>query len=88
MADITLNFNTTAKQDAKLSKVLTSVNAERVQNELPPFADIQTYLRFIVIETVKSYVKRQGEIDAVAIGTAYDEAADSVKATVATALGL
>jgi hypothetical protein len=88
MANIDISFNTTAKQDLKLAKILATVNADRIQQELPPFDDITTYLRFIVIETVKAYVKRQNELDVALRASAYDAASDEIKAQVDTILGL
>lgn len=88
MANINLSFTTNAKQDAKLAKVLAAVNAERAQQELPQFATVQDYLSFIVIEVVKSYVKRQHEIDAAAVAQAFDAASDEQKAAAQAALGM
>ena len=61
MAQINLTFNTTAKQDAKLAKVLAQVNAQRaaVSPPLDPFATIQDYLYALIVDAVKSYVKQQ-----------------------------
>jgi hypothetical protein len=88
MAQINLTFNTTAKQDNKLAKVLVAVNAQRAQQELPPFADIETYFKFVLVEAVKGWVAQQTAVDAAAVGSAYESADDSVKAQVASALGL
>lgn len=88
MAQINLIFNTSAKQDAKLAKVLNAVNAERVKQELPPLAAIEDYFKLVLIEAVKGWVQQQTAIDAASVGAAYENAADAVKAQVAQALGL
>ena len=76
MANIVLEFNTSAAQDAKLAKVLVRINAERVAAEEEEFATIEEYLRWVLIEAVKSYIKTQETLDGDTIGDAY-EAADS-----------
>jgi hypothetical protein len=88
MANINLTFTTTTKQDAKLAKVLLAVNAQRVQQELPPFATIEDYFKFVLVEAVKGWVAQQSAVDAAAVGNAYEAATDAVKAQVAAALGL
>ena len=87
MANISITFNTTAAQDKKLAKVLDIVNSERAGKE-DPFADASEYFRFIIIETVKAYVKKQGEDEALEVAKAYDEASNSVKDQVEALLGL
>ena len=88
MANISITFNTTAAQDKKLAKVLDIVNSERATRQEDPFADTEEYFRFIIIETVKAYVKKQGEDEALEVAKAYDEASNSVKDQVEALLGL
>jgi hypothetical protein len=88
MANISVSFTTTAKQDAKLAKILLSVNAVREQQELAPFPNMEAYLRFVLIEAVKGWSQQQSDADGKAAGIAYEAASDSVRAQVQTLLGL
>ncbi len=88
MANITLSFTTTAKQDAKLAKVLAKVNSDRVANQLDPFNTIQDYFRFVIISAVISYVKQQDDVDGGTIEAAYLTASASVQSQVEALLGV
>ena len=88
MADIILTFSTTAAQDAKLAKVLARVNVERLAQGEAEFADIEEYLRWVVIEGVKSYVRSQQEIDSEEVTEAFEAASDSVQDQVKTLLNV
>ena len=82
MATINLTFNTSAGQDAKLAKVLARVNAERTSAEEAEFATIEEYFEWVLIEAVKSYVKRQDEVDEETLVSKYNAADPSVQAQV------
>lgn len=74
MAEITLTFNTTAKQDAKLAKVLAGINAQRLADELEEFLTIEAYFRYVIIEAVKSYIRQQDTVDEEALIEAFKAA--------------
>jgi len=86
MANIVLEFNTSAAQDAKLAKVLARVNAERVAAEEAEFAAIEDYFRWVLIEAVKSYIKRQEDLDGEDLVERYNAADQSVRDQVDTLL--
>jgi len=88
MAEIVLTFNTSAKQDAKLAKVLVRTNAQRVEAGEAEFETIEAYLRWVLIEAVKSYNNQQDDVDKEDVATAWDEASDAVKAQVEAILGI
>ena len=88
MAEIILTFNTTAAWDVKLDKVLARVNAGRVAAEEEEFATIEAYLRFVLINAVKSYVARQDEVDHADRKAAFEAATENVQNQIDAALGL
>lgn len=94
MAQITLTFNTTATQDAKLTKALATVNAERATmsqlspQPLPPFATVQEWLRDVVINEAKRYISVVDSRDEESIRSAYRDATDAQKAQIAAILGV
>lgn len=70
MAQLTLTFNTSAAQDAKLAKALARVNAERAafggtENPAPldPYPTVEAWLKAVTIEAVKSYIQHQDRVD-------------------------
>jgi hypothetical protein len=90
VAAISITFNTSAAQDARLAKVLAAVNGERAASNPPadPFATIEAYLHWVVIEAVKGYVARQAEAERAAVASAFDAADATTQAAVKAALGL
>lgn len=73
MATISISFNTTAAQDAKLAKILARVNAQRAvplppsdgqpQAQPQPYPTVEVWLKDFLIERLRAYVKEQQDID-------------------------
>ncbi len=89
MANISITFNTTAAQDAKLARLLARVNAVRASSQPPqtPYADVTAYLKDTLIQTVLGYIRQLAASDKDEVGTAYDGASAAVQAQVDALLG-
>jgi hypothetical protein len=84
--DISINLTATAKQEARLLKVLASVNADRAREGQPQFEDVNTYLAALLVDAIGALVRRQRELEEGAIARKYSKAAAEVQAQVESIL--
>lgn len=68
MSQISITFNTTAAQDAKLVKVLARVNEERTRppvtgDPLAPYPTVDAWLKDFLISNLRSFVVEQTDRD-------------------------
>lgn len=85
---IDIHIDTTARQDTKLAKYLSLVNAERVRSGLTPYANISDLLEEFIIDNARSMVQRPDIEDAEKVRDAYLNATDNVQNQVKTLLGI
>ena len=86
MATITLT--TTASQDAILARRLLAQNADRIAQQLAPYADVPAMVRGILVTAVQSWRAQQDDEDLRQVGRAYVDATPAKQATVRSTLGL
>ena len=85
MATITLT--TTAAQDAVLARLLIAQNADRIAQQLAPYADVPAMVRGIIVGAVQSWRAQQEQEDTARVGKAYVDASPATQATVRSTLG-
>lgn len=85
---VDISIPTTQAQDAKLARLLETVNAERVDRGLEPYADFNAYAKDVLIEAVKSYIKAAEAADKSEVAEAYAAANATLQAQIRQALGL
>lgn len=72
MADLTVSTKTTEDQDTVLANFLARVNSHLAEGE--QYADITSYLTFILGTAVESYCSEQVKVEAQALADAYVQA--------------
>lgn len=82
MANISITFTTSARQDAKLAKMLAWVNAQRLVDGEAAYADVTEYGRAVLIATFQSWVRDQDLRDDESLTDAYNAATPAVQAQV------
>lgn len=92
MAAISISFNTTAAQDAKLAKVLTRVNAERALpppsgEPLAPYPTVGAWLKDFLIERLRAFVQEQQSRDEAELRTRIMNATPAQLAQIEAILG-
>ena len=85
---ISVAIQTTAKQDAKLAKMLTEVNAERTTTGNPTYPTMDAYMTDVCMEAIKSWISSQDSKEGTTLSAAYFAATATVQANVRTALGI
>lgn len=85
---VQVSITTTARQDARLAKMLAAVNADRVASGQAPFADVNDMSKEFLKNVLISWVRNTDSEDGQAVGSAYQDATDAVQAQVKSLLGL
>ena len=84
----TISLTTTAQQDAVLARLLIAQNADRIAQQLAPYADVPAMVRGILVGAVQSWRAQQGDEGLLQVGRAYVDATPAKQATVRSTLGL
>lgn len=85
---ISITIPTTARQDTKLAKILSTINAQRASNGQPPFVDVADMFLDLLKKQISTYTDAFDQQDGSAVVAAYLAASDTVQARVRSDLGL
>lgn len=83
-----ITLNTTAAQDAILTRLLTKVNEERAAQQLAPLADVPALITYVLTNAVTSYRDQQLAEDLAAIGVVYTTGTNAQRTAIKTAAGV
>lgn len=79
MADIVISFNTNARQDDRLAKVLAQENIDRAARGEAPFSDVTAMLRAFTIDATRARIKNWEAQHLPSIQPAFRDADESVQ---------
>ena len=87
-ADVTITIPTTAKQDAKLAKVLVQLNEERAALPAPLYVDIEEALTDILVRDVRRRISLLDQKEHRAIYDAWEATDEATKDQIRALLGV